>query len=98
MIFVNWYADWDTPLQVSSFGYAPGHCRSRLSDQNVRRAIVCCWAYVVMVCMSARVTVACSSVIPFIDEMPTCLYASASYHPYAVLSLFLRPSAAWMVS
>src|SRR5689334_17228013 len=98
MIFVNWYADWDTPLHVSSFGYPPGHCRSRFNDQNVSRAIVCCWAYAVMVCMSARVTVACSSVMPFIDEMPTCLYASASDHPYALFSLFLSPSAAWMVS
>src|ERR1700712_3270685 len=98
MVWVNWYADCATPLHVSSFGYAPGHCRSRLSDQKLSRAIWCCCAYAVMVFMSLTVTVACSSVIPFIDEMPTCLYASASDHPYAVLSLFFSPSAAWMVN
>src|SRR6202012_1335988 len=38
-IFVKSHDAWLTPLHVSSFGYAPGHCRSRLSDQKVSRAI-----------------------------------------------------------
>ena len=38
------YADWDTPLHESPSVLLPPHWRSRLTDQNVSRAMWCCCA------------------------------------------------------
>ena len=57
-------------LQRSTTLVASGHGRSRFTAQNVKRASSCAFAKAVSVCMSATVTMAFSSLRPFMDEMP----------------------------
>src|SRR2546430_1751 len=46
----------------------------------------------------AGLTVSCESVMPFIDEMPMCVYATAADQPNVVISLFFKASVVFCVS